>query len=266
MLPTTFDKTIVRYVLYQREICPETKREHFQGYIEFFDNYRRGQVINVLGACHLEPRYASRTAAREYCRKALGALPNTQVEFGQWRVDITRKRKLSDMLTCNMSLNDLIQESPVDYVRYHRGLHRLYFRRSAERAKVFRKVTVDVLVGPTGCGKTRRALEEPDVFKLPLSKNLWFNGYQGEKCLVIDDFYGNIKYGFFLQLLDGHPLSVEIKGGFVHAEWTKVIITSNKDPADWYRMQFGLPAALERRISNIIHMVAPDIVLESALC
>ncbi len=256
VLPTTFDKAVVRYCIYQREICPETKREHFQGYIELFCDYRRGQVITLLGACHLEPRYASRTSAREYCRKKYGAIANTQVEFGKWRDQIAHKRKLSDMLGTDMTLADLIKESPVDYVRYHRGLEKLFARRQAASAKVFRRVEVLVYIGVTGCGKTGRALETPDHYKLPISDRLWFDGYQGEKCLVIDDFYGNIKYGFFLQILDGHELQLPVKGGFIWAMWNKVIITSNKDPKDWYNKGYlagVIPPALNRRITKVIH-------------
>ncbi len=250
LLPSVFDKCIVRYCIYQREICEETKRPHWQGYIEFHHNYRRGQVINVLGACHLEPRYATRSAAREYCRKKASAIANTQVEFGEWRVDIQHRRKLSDLLDSHVSLDDLIKEAPVYYVRYHRGLEKLYAYRNAQKAKEFRFVKVAVYLGPTGTGKTRKALEEPDHFKLPLSDKIWFDCYAGESCLVIDDFYGNIRYSHLLNILDGHELLLPVKGSFIWANWTKVIITSNREPCDWYKMMFGLPPALERRLTN----------------
>ncbi len=256
VLPLVFDKHVVRYCCYQREVCPETKREHFQGYIEFFDNYRRGQVINVLGACHLEPRYASRTAAREYCRKKVGAVPNSFVEFGEWRQDITRKRNLHDLLCSHLRLSDLIAAAPEYYVRYHRGLEKLFSRRVSASAQVFRKVTVSVYVGPTGSGKTTKAISEVDHYKMPISGSLWFDGYIGQRCLIIDDFYGWIKYGFLLQILDGWELQLPVKGGFIWAMWTKVIITSNKEPMDWYNKSYiagVIPPALKRRITNIVY-------------
>jgi len=41
------------------------------------------------------------------------------------------------------------------------------------------------------------------------------------------------------QLLDPYPRSLEIKGGFTSAAWTKVIIISNDPPTTWYRAGWG---------------------------
>lgn len=258
ILPITFDKDIVRYCIYQREISPETKREHFQGYIEFFNDQRVGQVKTVLGECHCEPRKGTREQARKYCRKLATAISGTQVEFGVWRENIAHKRKLCDMLKSNMSLDDIITESPISYVRCHRGLERLFSLRTAKIAKRYRKVEVLVFWGPTGSGKTRRAAEEPDHFFMPLGEKFWFDGYQGEKCLIIDDFRGEIKYSFLLRLLHGHECQVPIKGGFVWAQWTKVIITSNLEPKGWYPKQSHIDP-LMRRITEVVRLPIEDV-------
>ena len=252
VLPTTFNKTVVRYIVYQRELAEETKREHFQGYIEFFDNKRIGGVKGVLGECHLEPRYGSRTEAREYCRKKKTSVDGSQFEWGLWREDNTRKRKLCDMLKTDMTLKQLIEESPQDYVRYHRGLEKLFARRLEKRARVFRQVEVIVYVGKTGSGKTRKATSGTDWFMMPCSEKLWFDGYEGQSTLIIDDFYGNIKYGLFLRILDGHSLQLPVKGGFIWALWNKVIITSNAYPETWYNR--GFTPALKRRVTAIFPM------------
>ncbi len=254
VLPTIFDDNIVRYCGYQREISPETKTPHFQGYIEFYDPKRVGQVKAVLGECHLEVRQGSRSEARAYCFKEDSAVKSTQVEFGEWRQDINRKRKLSDLLRTDITLDQLIEEVPHEYVRYHRGLEKLFALHAAKKAKVFRKVIVDVYIGPTGSGKTRKAIAHPDHYLMPASGSsaLWFDGYRGESVLIIDDFYGNIKYGTFLRMLDGHELQMPIKGGFVWSQWTHVIITSNQEPRNWYVK--GLTPALSRRITNIVNL------------
>lgn len=256
-LPTTFDPLVVRYVIYQTEICPETKTTHFQGYIEFHDGKRMGQVKAVLGECRLAFRAGSRTQAREYCRKEETAVPDTVVEWGEWRGDVSRKRKLHDLLKADMTLDEFIAEAPEHYVRYHRGIEKLIARRTAALVKEFRKVTVETLVGPTGCGKTRRAVSYPDHYMKPKGDRVWFDGYEDQAVLIIDDFYGDIKYGLLLNILDGYELMLPVKGGFIWAQWTKVVITSNADPKDWYKR--GYTPALERRLttngSKIIYMV-----------
>lgn len=253
VMEVKFDPFKVRYCIYQQEICPLTLRAHWQGYIEFFNNVRRTQVKAVIGECHAEPRMGSRVAARDYCRKKETAVAGTQFEFGLWRQDVNQKRKLSDMLLADMTLDEIVNTSPISFVRYHRGLEKLYSLRQAKKAKAFRNVEVIVLVGPTGCGKTRRAAAEPDHFFMPATTTcLWFDGYKRQKCLVMDDFYGNVKYGLLLRILDGHELQLPIKGGFIWAMWSKVIITSNKHPREWYKA--GLTAALARRITSIVEM------------
>lgn len=258
VLPTIYEEKVVRYIIYQREICPETKRMHYQGYVEFHDNVRKGQVQKLIGneikKAHCEPRKGSRTQARNYCRKAETAMEHTQFEFGMWREEVNRKRKLNDMLLAGMTIDDIIKVSPADFVRNHRGLEKLAARRAKAKAKVFRPQTVKVYLGATGTGKTKRATSGADWFILPCGDKLWFDGYDGEDTLIIDDFYGNIKYSTFLRMLDGHMLPVPIKGGFVYSMWHTVIITSNQHPRDWYTR--GYTAALKRRVTEIVHFPA----------
>ncbi len=251
VLPTEFDDAIVRYCCYQREVCSSSKRPHFQGYIELCNSSRIGQVKMVLGKCHCEPRRGTREEARAYCCKKETAVQGTFFEFGVWRNNVSRKRSLHDMLQDHITLDDLIEESPVSFVRYYKGLSKLYQWQKRKKAKTFRNVEVVVLVGLTGTGKTRKAAEEPDHFFLPCSQNLWFDGYEGEKCLILDDFDGGIQYQLLLRILDGHEIQVQIKGGFVYAMWTKVVITSNSQPSQWYLRDIS---ALMRRIDVISNM------------
>lgn len=255
ILPSKFDKNYVRYCVYQREVCPESKKEHYQGYIEFFDSKRMGQVKKILGECHLEPRHGSRTEARLYCLKKESSIPGTQFEFGEWREDISRKRKLCDMLRTDMTLMQIVDETPHLFVMYHRGLAALFARREEIEALKFRTVQVEVLIGPTGSGKTKRATSGLNWFIMPCSKTLWLDGYHGQKTLVIDDFYGGISYSVLLRILDGHALQLPVKGGFIWARWTKVVITSNVEPKLWYKR--GLTPALKRRINKVIYMTHP---------
>lgn len=254
-LPFVFDKNIVRYYCCQRETCPKTGRLHWQGYCEFLNGMRMGQVKTILGdpGCHLEYLKTSRHAAREYCRKIETAVPHTFVEFGHWRQDIARKRKLCEMLTSDMTLDDIIDAAPVHFIRYHRGFQALRLRRQKKKARTFRHVKVICFIGDTGCGKTRRAAKMPGVF-FPPSGGKWYDGYEGEPILCLDDFYGGIKYATLLRLLDGHPLLLPTKGSHCWALYHTVIITSNKYPDQWYK--FGMTPALRRRITEIIPMSA----------
>lgn len=112
---------------------------------------------------------------------------------------------------------------------------------------------IQIFWGASGTGKTRKAIEEnKDAYILTKArdgKDVWWQGYTGQKVVIIDEFYGWIKYDFLLRMLDRYPLEVEFKGGSVQLAATKFIFTSNKPWQDWYKNIDDL-SALRRRIDE----------------
>lgn len=258
------DPKVVRYCVFQIEKCEKTGRLHKQGYLELYHNLRIGQVKSILGnSCHLSVRKGTRDEARNYCMKERTRMC-APVEFGHWRSTVFKKRKLDDMLAdSDMSLTKLIAEDPSCFVYHHRGLTEYFHQRNAKRAKIFRPVEIQTIVGPTGTGKTRYAMQG-DTFVMPMSDGNWMDGYREQKIFVIDDFYGNIAYHKFLRVADGHPLQMQVKGSFCHALYDVLRITSNKHPDQWYPKLFpnGMSPALKRRLTgqngSAIYKMSPD--------
>lgn len=60
------------YMIYQPELCPESKKQHFQCYCEFDDKVSFKQVKEIFNdnTIHIEPRYGSQKQAIEYCNKS----------------------------------------------------------------------------------------------------------------------------------------------------------------------------------------------------
>lgn len=246
----------LRCAIWQLESCPETRRYHLQGYVEYTAPMRVGGVKGHFGGprLHLECRRGSRDQAIAYCRKSDSQLdgPWTIGDLGTLnpgkRNDL---RDASDSIFSGSSILDLANERSDLVVRYHRGFQYLMSIRDRQSAMEFRQVSVLVYCGDAGTGKTRAAYDSfrGDIFGLDQGERLWFDGYSNESCLLLDDFYGWIKYGTLLKILDGYPYRADIKGGFTWGQWTTVIITSNKIPSQWYHD--GLTAALRRRITRV---------------
>lgn len=83
----------------------------------------------------------------------------------------------------------------------------------------------------------------------------------------MDEFRGSwCPYEVLLRILDGHPYQPEQKGGHVWAAYTKVIMTSNVNPNEWYNSEkIYDQSPLFRRITDIYYVAEPlygDIVIE----
>jgi len=244
----------VIYCIGQCESAPTTGRDHVQGYLELKRSQDIRTVQRLLGddGAHLEARKGTRGEAREYCRKEETRVPGTEpFEYGTWREETktggssgsrTDLHGVADaILSQEASYQEVAVSFPSEFIKFHRGIRELIgVRDTMSNAGSNREVSVQIFVGPPGYGKTRRALcENPDAFVLDTQNKgdtIWWDGYAGQQCVIIDEFNGQIPYRYLLQLLDRYPAlkRLPIKGGFVPALFTKVVVTSNKPPNKWY--------------------------------
>lgn len=96
-------------------------------------------------------------------------------------------------------------------------------------------VEVRVYWGTPHSGKTHAAVEWlGEGYYDKLSMNKWWDGYQGEECVLIDDFDSQIGYTHLKRWFDKYKCSVETKGGAVPLRATKIAVTSNIDPKLWW--------------------------------
>lgn len=241
------------YLVYGKEICPETGKEHWQGYAEFKAQHTINSVKSLLGSnkIHVETRKGTGVEAATYCKK-----DGKFTEFGCLKSQGKRNdlTEVAEVVAGGAKLSDVAATFPEQFIKYHKGLKAFKDIVDKKRTcKEQREVEVIVLTGPTGCGKTRYAYDNyDDIYSLNTSgAKLWFDGYEGEKCLLIDEFCSSVKMTELLRLLDRYPYQCEVKGGHVYAQWTTVIITSNIPFTSWYPGALKEhKLALERRITQ----------------
>ena len=122
-----------------------------------------------------------------------------------------------------------------------------------EKTRKFRQVNVEVIEGETGQGKTRHAYgdEAKDIYKIEGDSMQWWDGYEGEKTIVIDEYSNQLPITKLLNILDGYQLRLPIKGGHTYANWTKVYITTNNPWEEWHEHAKPMHRdALKRRITK----------------
>lgn len=244
------ERKTTTYMIFGREIGKEEKTPHLQGFV-YFKNPRSfsGAKKAICKRAHIEVAGGTPAENKTYCSK-----DGDFEEFGTLPAQGQRNDLLAFVARVREGASDfeLLDEFPVQFVRFGKSIDRVRLAQ-ASKSVSFRKVEVLVFWGDAGCGKTKKAYEiDPDLYVLSeYDGRLWFDGYCGQETLLLDDFYGGIKYSFLLRLLDGHPVRLQTKGSHAQAQWTRVIITSNDPPESWY--QRGLTPALERRLTTITH-------------
>ncbi len=246
----------LRYAVFQEEKGKENS--HYQGYLEFSQNVRMKWLHTVLfSAAHVEPRRGTRKQARDYCMKT-----DTRVrgpwEHGTWEKGGSGARndllEVSDMVRAGCKLGEVSREYPVQFIKYHRGISKLISLNIEVRTVA---PTVILCFGKTGTGKTKWAFDsQPQLYRKPPDTR-WFDKYEGQKCLLLDDFAGaasKMSLNYVLQLLDRYPIQIEVKCDYTDLQATTILVTTNLHPATWYdyskrEEQFN---ALARRFHKVL--------------
>lgn len=254
----------VKYCIWQLE-RGEQGTPHLQGYLQLKQRQRLSYLKKLDSHAHWEVRRGTHQEAVEYCSKE-----DTRQE-GPWTYGTPTmgQGQRSDLQALKKALEEGKTERDIatneelfpSWLRYHRAIEKYQLLTCKQRD--FPTHTT-VYYGPPGVGKSSRALLEggTDSFWLakPASKqgSLWWDGYTGQKVVVIDEFYGWISRDLMCRMCDRYPLNVERKGGSCIFRPERIIITSNQHPKDWWKCGLG---PMERRLTpplgEIIEMPGP---------
>jgi len=155
----------------------------------------------------------------------------------------------------------IAREFPTQCIKYGRGIRDVIvtLQQSEWEHKLREEMTVIVLYGPGGTGKTRRvwdAENHGDVhssFQVEPGRGPW-DKYQGQEAVVFDEFGMGDKWdlNFMKRALDIYPLQLDARYTSNWAAWKRVYIISNDPPHTWWMLA---PAADKnafwRRVTSI---------------
>lgn len=249
-----------RYISFQKERGEEGGEDghiHYQGYVEFSKQKRLAALKKIHNSIHWEVRRGTRDEARNYTRKEETRIDGPW-EFGEWeqtRGERTDLQELYKLARTSKTLSEVAEAMPGSYMRHYKAVQHVRQMAAFDKPTRTEDLQVILFYGPPGLGKTRHAYEEaPDLYAIPLGKQLWFDNYCAEKDVLIDDFSGNLRLVDTLRMLDRYPVQVPIKGG--HVWWcpTRIYVTSNVHPRNWYDYSQRKDSyrALTRRFSRVV--------------
>jgi len=220
----------VNWIRGQTERGADTGFLHWQLCCGFAKPARLAAVKKIFGdSCHAEK---SRSAAADaYVFKEDTAVEGTRFELGQKPIDRTKATDWE--LIRDNARNGNFEDIPPDiYIRCYHQLKTIakdHLRPEAIERTVF------VFWGSTGTGKSRRAWDEASFDAYPKDpRSKFWDGYQDQEHVVVDEFRGGIDISHMLRWTDRYPTIIEAKHGATVLRATKIWITSNIDPRQWY--------------------------------
>nr|WAE43202.1 MAG: replication associated protein [Cressdnaviricota sp.] len=218
------------YLVGQLEKGSETGFLHWQLLVAFKKKCSSSFVRDVFGpTCHSE--LSRSDAANKYVTKEDTRVEGTGFEFGAKPFRRNSAVEWESVWTAAQSGNLEAIPANVRVVNYRtiRAIGSDFARPIGMERECF------VFWGVTGSGKSRRAWDEASMeayCKDPRTK--FWDGYQVQEHVVIDEFRGGIDISHLLRWLDRYPVRVEIKGSSRPLLAKKIWITSNLDPKYWY--------------------------------
>lgn len=222
------DTVECRYLVAGDEVG-ESGTPHIQGYVEFEAAYSLATAGKLLGG-------------RASCRAARGTAMENKVYCSKESVYVERGAPgrpgarndiaaVKEIIKSGGNMRDVI-DAVNSYQAMKAGEMIFKYKQNNER----KAPEVVWYWGPSGTGKTRQAVEEAGQDMWMSSRNLkWWDGYDGQKNVIIDDFRADFcTFHELLRILDRYPMRVELKGGSRLLEAEKIWVTSAHAPEHVY--------------------------------
>lgn len=233
-----WDDKRMRYIVYQDEIGEEGGKEHIQGYVEFKQTVKLSYLKKLNPQIHWEIRRGSREEARDYCMKDDTRKPGTNYKtYGKWEAGGSGARndlhKIHEELKEGKSIEYIATNNFSTWCKNYRAIEKYKNMICKKRNWEMHIVWVH---GPSGSGKTKWVIKNyPDLF-IKGSDDTWFDGYNNESAILIDDIDKDNKFNrnFMLRFTDRYPMKLPYKGGFHEMTSKYIVFTSNYEPEEIY--------------------------------
>jgi len=234
------------YIIVGKEICPETRRFHHQGYVELKKKTRLRTIRCMLQGWHVEMCGGSSDQNKAYCEKD----GNLALEDGV--------RNKSGERTDIVQIRDAASKEGIrKIVPLLRSYQHLRFAEGILKYTELPRTTKPYCIwiyGPTGTGKSklaRQKCEGTDVYVKNFGKE-WWDGYDKHESIILDDFREWFPFEYLLNLIDRYSFRFEVKGGYRQCTATKIVITCPNAPSSTYdKTPEESKAQLYRRLDEI---------------
>lgn len=259
---------------------------HTHAYLVFSSPVRFSTIKNVFDVAHIEFCRGSNEDNIQYIKKE-GKWLNTekgstvvldtyeQIGTPPPEKKISQRADLEElynMLKAGASDFEIFERN-AGHIKYVSHIEKVRFSLAQENFRhTVRPLMVIYLQGPSGSGKTTKIYSEygyDQVFRVTNYSKHPFDGYSGEKVLLLDDFKDSLPLREILPYLEGMPLQLPARYSNKWAAYTVVVISSATKLEDQYAgAQYDdkeLWKAFLRRIDKVVELLADGQQIEYSL-
>lgn len=216
------------YVIVGEELAPTTGTPHLQGYAELFKKSQYGPFAKKY---HMTCLKCDASAAHniEYCKKDGIFEERGKLKEGPEAGGKAEQQRWEDARIA--AKEGRLDDLPADiYFRYYRTAKEIAKDHMADVPDV--EIDNYWFYGPPGVGKSRKAREMAGTDFYPKLYNKWWDGYQGQQWVILDDYELDGKMlGHHMKLwADRYAFNAETKGGMLRIRPKHIIVTSNYAP------------------------------------
>lgn len=220
-----------KYIIVGKETAA-TGTYHLQGFMLFHSNKRLTAVKKIFKRAHWEVAKGTAEQNITYCSKE-----NDFIEIGTRPVCPKEKGEMEKQRWKNiiqMAKDGTLEENEPKI--YYRTIRTALFLEAK-----FRPAPPDLdylpgiwIYGPAGSGKSRKARKDYPGAYLKKADNKWWDGYNNEDSVIIDDFDKfMVSQGHNLKIwLDRYSFPAEIKQSTARIRPKTVIVTSQYHPSE----------------------------------
>lgn len=205
---------------------------HLQGYVSLNSPLSLAAMKKFLPRAHLIVSSGTDEDNLKYCTKDGHNIKQVgEPSVGQGsRTDITElAKKIKDR---EITLEEVMFDYPEIYVRYSRSLEKMF-----NAVMVARLADIAPEVhwrwGLAGTGKTRYCVEKHPSHYIK-DNTPWWDLYNQEEAIIIDDFDNNIPFRTLLRLLDRNKYPGQVKGGYIQVNSPYIYITCEFPPENFW--------------------------------
>jgi hypothetical protein len=261
----------VRYFVFVRE-KGDNGTEHYQGYIEFskpkkFSLVKKYFSEEQIGTnAHISERIYARLTCVKYVKKEdkFADKAHTRIgkiyEYGDFAKSGQRNDLIDMVEMKRQGATDLeiFETYPYQAARYGKFVtsKAMEHKEKDFKAQYRENLEVYYIHGATRTGKTRFVFDKHGYENVYQNEGYeygkWFDGYEGQDILLLDEYRTSLGFGFLLKLLDGHPLKIQCRYQNKWACFTKIYITSNLPlEAQHQDTQYGDPESWKAFLARI---------------